>query len=235
MRMNLLGGASRTAYAHLAGLVPVRGRRAEDEDKDPKDGKKSRRAEDDDDDKDDARADGDPDQYPEKDDSTGKKGRAEDDDKDAEDEDDKKDARADEGDDDDDKPKDGKKSRRAAEDDDCEDDDDKDEMTGSSKAAAARRRERARCKAIFSHPAAAENLALAASLAFDTTQTRREALAVLKSQEGRGGGSAHGVRGDRRSRNPDLGPGGDTAPKGQKAADASWGATFEKLGVKPRK
>jgi hypothetical protein len=201
MRMSrLFGGASH--YAHLAGLVPA-GRRAEDDDQDDKQSKRSR-ADDDDDDE-----------------PKGKKSRRADDDDDEQDKSGKR-SRAD--DEDDDGPK-GKKSRRADDDDD-DDDDDKDEMHGRSAAANARRRERARCAAIFGHEAAAQNVALAASLAFETTMTRREAIAVLKGQAGRGGSSAHDVRDGRSRRNPDLGPGGG-APTGQAAVSTLWGKTIE--------
>jgi hypothetical protein len=226
MRLNtLFGGAS--PYVHLAGLVPARGRRAEDDKPadEPK-GKKSKAADDDDDGDDDdqpkgktSRADDDPDQYPEDDDSApkGKRSKAADDD--------------DAGDDgDDDAPK-GKKSR--AEDDDDpsaeDDDDDKEEMSGKSAAALARRRERARCKAIFSHPAAAENLPLAASLAFDTAMTRAEALAVLKGQEGRGGD--RGGRSARARHNADLGPIGESRMSGKQQIAASWAQAFKRAGV----
>lgn len=238
MRMaQLFGGASR--YAHLAALVPARGARAEEEDRDDKTTKKSRRAEEDDDDEPKGKKSKaeDPEQYPDdsEDEPKGKKSRAEDDGDD--DEPKGKKSKAEDGDDEDeDEPK-GKKSRRAkAEDDDdedAEDDDDKEEMTGKSASAKARRRERARCKAIFSHPAAAANLPLAASLAFDTTQTRKEALAVLKGQSGRA--PAHDVRGDRGRRNPDLGPGGEGQLSGKQALTSSWDRALGKAGVQPRK
>lgn len=233
MRMsNLLGGTS--AYAHLAGLVPVRGAR-------PAARSSARRAEEDEDEKD-ARADGDPDQYPDKDDSKpsgkGRRSRAEgdDDDKDARAEEEEDDKEASDGDEDEDDRPAARRARARAEDEDddteaSEDDDEKEEMSGKSAVAAARRRERARCKAIFSHPAAATNLALAASLAFDTTQTRKEALAVLKGQGA--AAPAHGVRADRRARNPDLGSGGDTAPTGQQAQASSWDRALHKAGVAP--
>jgi hypothetical protein len=59
-------------------------------------------------------------------------------------------------------------------------DDDEAEMRGNSPVAKARRRERARCAAIFSSRHAAKNVAFAAHLAFNTTMTRRQALASLK-------------------------------------------------------
>lgn len=230
MRMDrLFGGASR--YAHLAALVPARGARAEEDDKDPKSARRAAEDDEDEEPKGKGSKAEDPDQYPDEDDSKpkGKRSRAED-------EDDDKEASEDGDEDDDDKPA-SKKSRARAEDDEdedkeaSEDDDEKEEMSGKSAVAAARRRERARCKAIFSHPAAATNLALAASLAFDTTQTRKEALAVLKGQGA--AAPAHGVRADRRARNPDLGSGGDTAPTGQQAQASSWDRALHKAGVAP--
>lgn len=59
------------------------------------------------------------------------------------------------------------------------DDDPHEEMSGSSPVAAARRHERARCAAIFDHPAAASNMVMAANLAFKTRLTRAEALEAL--------------------------------------------------------
>lgn len=238
MRMrSLLGGAS--PYAHLSGLVPLRGSRRAEDDKDDKETRRGKRSKAEDDDGD-------------EDEPKGRRSRAEDEDRDddpkgrrsrAEDEDDDKGARAEDEDDDkgaeedEDEPKSrrGKRSKSRAEDDeddkDAEDDDDEEEMSGKSAAARARRRERARCKAIFSHKAAAQNVALAASLAFDTTMTRQEAIAVLKSQEGRGGGrDAHD---DRRRRNPDLGPGDDGGgASNAKAAEAGWAKALAKVGVK---
>lgn len=80
---------------------------------------------------------------------------------------------------DDKKGKKAKKAKKEEDDEACEDEDDESEMRGDSEAAQARRRENARCAAIFASPAAAKNPALAASLAFDTRMTRKEAIAVL--------------------------------------------------------
>lgn len=237
MRMStrLLGGAS--AYAHLAGLVPLRGKRAEEDDKDDAGGKKSRRAEGDDDEDEPkgkkSRADGDSDQYPDDDDSEpkGKKSRRAEDDDD-EDEPKGKKSRAAEDDDEDDEPK-GRKARAEDDEDDADAEDDDEEMTGKSAVAKARGRERARCKAIFAHPVAAQNVALAASLAFDTTMTRKAAIAVMQGQAGRGGDRGD-YRSDRRARNPDLGAGGGAPVTGAKAQTQSWDAALGKAGVKPR-
>lgn len=106
---------------------------------------------------------------------------------------------ADETDDDseveDDDKKKGKKAKAKSkakaedkddEDEKCEGDDDLDEeeMRGSDEVAEARSRERGRCAAIFAHPAAAKNPALAASLAFETKNTRSEAIAILSAHGG---------------------------------------------------
>ena len=85
------------------------------------------------------------------------------------------------------KGKKGKRSRRAEEDDDKdkdagvdgENDDPDDEMHGHSPLAKARRRERARCESIFACKAAAERPDVAASVAFRTTMSRKEAITVL--------------------------------------------------------
>lgn len=230
--------ASASNFAHLAGLG--RKSRASAGNEDDQD---NGRAEDDEDD--DKSASDDDDQEPPKD-KKGKKAkagrRADDDDDDdgqrAEDEDDEKDA----SDDDDQDPPKGKKGKKAKagrradddedgdDDEDAEDDDDKQEMSGRSAAASARRRERARCAAIFASKHAANNIPLAASLAFDTTMTRKEATAVLKSQAGRS--SAPEPR--RRSRedyNSDLGA---DHGRGKPSTAASWGTTFDKIGATKR-
>lgn len=237
---SLTAGVSR--FAQFSGLTRG-GRRAaaEDRDDDSK-GARRARAEEDEEDKEDksskrSRAADDDDQ---KEDKSSKRSRAEEDDDDKEDKSSKRSRASDDDDEceDEDEKKDSKRSRRARAEDDEDDDDDKDEMTGRSAAANARRRERARCAAIFEHPAAADNVALAASLAFETSMTRREAVAVLKGQAGRGP-TAHDVRGerdDRRSRNnPDLGVGGGDAPKGASLAAGLWDRAIKSVGVTPRK
>jgi hypothetical protein len=229
MSISLKAGASR--FAHLAGLSRS-AKRAEDED----DRTDARRAEEDDDKHDDdepkgkksKRADEEtPDNGDTGDTDSGgmKKSKRADDGDDRDDDDEpkgKKSKRASEDDDDDDEPK-GKSSRRAEEDDD--DDDEKHEMSGRSAAASARRRERARCAAIFASKAAAANPALAASLAFETTMTRKEALAVMRSQPA----PMRAV--GREAYNPRLGPGGDIET-GSKSVANSWDAAFKK--VRPR-
>lgn len=151
-------------FAHLLGFS------AEDDDG-AKKGKRAKSAEDDDKDKDASRA-----------------GDAPDDDKDSDA------SRAEDGDDEDGDEKDKSKSRKAkskskAEDGDGEEEDDEqaegddsdEEMRGNSAVASARRRERARCKAIFACAAAGVRPDVAATLAFTTTMTRKEAIEVLTS------------------------------------------------------
>jgi hypothetical protein len=152
----------------------------------------------------------------------GKKGAA-DPDKDDEGDGDPAD-KSDGGDPDDKDGKKGKKGDEPEKDPACEDDDE--EMHGKSAAAQARRRERARCAAIFATPQAAGNIALACSLAFETTQTRQEAIAVLKSQPANPGASAA-----RSAANPRLGAGG--AVSGPAAVAASWDTAFAKVGATP--
>lgn len=216
----LLGGASR--FAHLAGIT-----RLDTEDDEPK-GKTSKKADEDESEDDEpkgkkSKADGDPDQYPDEDDNEpkGKKSKSAD-----EDDDDKS------ADEDDDEPK-GKKSK-ASDDEDCEDDDDDEEMRGKSAVAQARRRERARCAAIFAQPGAALNPELAASLAFETSMTRQEAIKILKRQRAP---SASSGSSERQSRNARLGPGGEGSLSGAKALSASWEHAKQKAGVAgaPRK
>lgn len=66
----------------------------------------------------------------------------------------------------------------ASTDEDQQDDDDNNKKEGK-KARAARLDERARCSAIFSHPAAAQNTTLAAELAFNTDLSASAASALL--------------------------------------------------------
>jgi len=232
-----LAGASR--FAHLAGLARP-GRRAAEEDKNDKQG---RRADEDEDDKDGRRAsdDDDDDQEPkgkrgrraeEDDDGDGKQGRrASDDDDDGDEPRGKRGSRAEDDDDDD-----GEQGRRASEDDDDKDaEDDEEEMKGKGANARARRREQARIAHILGHSAAASNVALAVSLACETRMTRREAVAVLKGQGDRDGDrddaprSRHARR-DRQDRNARLGSDVD-APSGRQAVSASWDGAFARAGI----
>jgi hypothetical protein len=221
----LMGSVSR--FAHFSGLAPraLKPRAAEDDDTDDGDKKSKRGAsEDEDEQEDDTSSQG----------KKSKKSRASEDDNEDGDEDDKKSKSkaSDDDDEGDDAEPNGKKSKksRAADDDDedAEDDDDKEEMSGKSAAASARRRERNRCSAIFASKHAVNNVALAASLAFETTMTRSEAIAVLKGQAGRTSEAPR--RNSRESRNPDLGA---SIGGGEQKPAASWGNTFAKLGIKP--
>lgn len=232
---SLRAGASR--FAHLAGLGRA-SRRADDEDQDQPTGKKGRRADEDDDDQrcDDAPESGD---TGDEDNSGGMKNgqRADDNDQgdgDDDDQDDKpagkrskKSKRADEDEDDGDGEPSSKRSSRAddGDEDDDDEDDDKREMSGRGTVPSARRRERSRCAAIFAHPAAAANPELAASLAFETTMTRREAIAVLRGQSGR-----RNVRSDRSSRNASLGS--ESRPSGSAQVQSSWDKAFGLTGSK---
>ena len=92
-----------------------------------------------------------------------------------------------------DDPKKGKRAKKAKkkpeddredtgeEDTDGDDDSDGEEARADSPHYAARQRERARCASIFRDAAAAGNPALAAQLAFGTSLSRSEAVAVLKT------------------------------------------------------
>ncbi|MGF6549316.1 hypothetical protein [Paraburkholderia youngii] len=205
------------SFAHLAGI-----------------NSRAARAEDDQCDDEDARAEEDEQEEQDRDDgdskgAKGKKGkRAEDDERDD------KDAEDDELEEDDSGK--GKKGKRAADDDkdpDAEDDDDTDpdaeddddEMRGKSAAARARRRERARCAAIMGSKAAARNVELAANLAFKTSMTRQEALAILRSSPGASTASQSQRRADR---NPQLGAGGEMQRNPQREAVSGWDRAFAK-------
>ena len=208
MKMSKIASAAN--FAHLLGISA---KKAED-DEDKKD---SRRAEDDqeDDDKKSRRADDSDKDYKE---------RADDDnDEDAEDGDDKKSKKSKRAEDDSD-DEDDKKSKRAddeKDDDKMEDDgdDDEEEMRGKSAVARARRRERARCAAIFRSKMAGKNPVLAANLAFNTSMTRKEALAVLENTP-----AAQSFGGDRSARNPSL---GSDATRSQNPS-SRWDAAFKK-------
>jgi hypothetical protein len=67
------------------------------------------------------------------------------------------------------------------EDEEGDDDGDDEEMSANAEARAPRLRERARCAAIFADPAAAQNPALAAQLAFGTSLPRSQAIRVLRA------------------------------------------------------
>jgi hypothetical protein len=82
---------------------------------------------------------------------------------------------------------------------------DKEEATKAARAA-----ERARCRAIFASPAAANNVALAAHLAFDTDLTAEQAIGVLALGGKSGSGLAARMQG---APNPTLGTGGAPKPE----------------------
>jgi len=189
--------ASALSFAHLAGLGLGRPS-AQAADEDDPDKKNKTSAEDDPDKKDQDRENGD-----------SKNAAADDDKKQRDGESDEDYAKRMKAADEDDPEKDKKDTDAAAEDDD-------EEMRGKSEAASARRRERARCAAIFACRHAARNPVLAANLAFNTTMTRQEAIAVLRETP-----AASNDNG-RSARNPDLGAGGDLAASSSKAIESRW-------------
>lgn len=205
------GGLS---FAHLG-----RGSRASDDNDPPADddsgkGKKGKRADEDGKDPEDQN----------RDDGDSKKGKRAD--NDGQDPDDKNE----DGEVDDDGKGSGKKGKRAddgdGEDPEAEDDDDdEEEMRGKSAVAKARRRERARCAAIFACKAAGRNTELAAALAFESTMTRKEAIAVLNKSP-----AAESGRG--RRQNPNLGAGGDRSMSSSDAVAASWDVAFQRAGAR---
>lgn len=207
---------SALSFAHLAGIGSMRGKNAR-ADEDEEDRKKDARAEDDEED----------DDLPSDDDKKSHKAKRAKAGEDADDKDDDLDADEDDHDAEDDE--DDKKSRRAkgsksADDDDLDAEDDEDELHGKSAVASARRRERARCAAIFGSRYAARNPVLAASLAFNTSMTRDQALTVLRDTPA--GASAASGRSDR---NPRLGAGGDDSPSRQVAIASRWDRAMSKV------
>lgn len=119
----------------------------------------------------------------------------------------------------------GKKAKRAdddGKDPDADDDDDEEEMRGSSASAKARRRERMRCATIMGSAAAGKNPVLAANLAFNTSMTRKEALAVLESTP------APAAAAPVARRNPQLGAGGERGVSSERAVASSWETAMQK-------
>lgn len=119
----------------------------------------------------------------------------------------------------------GKKAKRAdddGKDPDADDDDDEEEMRGSSASAKARRRERMRCATIMGSAAAGKNPVLAANLAFNTSMTRKEALAVLE------GTPAPAAAAPVARRNPQLGAGGERGVSSEQAVASSWETAMQK-------
>lgn len=117
----------------------------------------------------------------------------------------------------------GKRGKAADDDEECEDDDSDEEMRGKSAEASARRRERARCAAIFASDHATGNVQLAATLAFNTTLTRKEALAVLRDTPPPRQSNAA-----RQDRNPKVGAGGTLTANSSTAIASRWDAHFKK-------
>ncbi|MDK8217624.1 MULTISPECIES: hypothetical protein [Sphingomonas] len=225
----LMAGASR--FAHFAGLSrSTARRRAADDDQDEPKGKRGRASEDDED------------EHADEDEPKGKRShRASDDDDDDQDESEasdddedepkgKRSRRASDDDDDDQGEPKGKRSRRASDDDDDTDaEDDEDELNGKSSAAGARRREQARIAHILGNKAAANNPALAVSLACTTRMSRHAAVRVLRDQPERDDERPHG-RQSRSERNVTIGS--DAGPRGKAKTDAGWARAFGKAGVK---
>lgn len=109
-----------------------------------------------------------------------------------------------------------------------EKDDDEDEMRGKSAAASARRRERARCAAIMGSKHAANNVVLAANLAFKTTMTRNQALTVLR--ETPAAAAVESRNSDRTARrNPSLGAGGEQTQSPKAAVESSWDRAYSRV------
>ncbi|MBW9102945.1 hypothetical protein [Paraburkholderia phenoliruptrix] len=104
----------------------------------------------------------------------------------------------------------------------ADDDDDEEEMRGSSASAQARRRERMRCATIMGSAAAGKNPVLAANLAFNTSMTRKEALAVL------GGTPAPAAAAPVARRNPQLGAGGERGISSEQAIASSWETAMQR-------
>lgn len=195
MTNRLMGAVS--PFAHLLGLSTSAA--AEDEDE------KARRAsaEEDEDEKKDAEADdGDGEEKKES-----RRAEADDGNEDAEeDEDEKKDAKA----------------KAESDDEDLAEDEDEKKGKGARKAAAsARRAERARCRAIFASPHAVGRVALAASLAFDSDMSAKQAITALASAPAvtEGPGDKRGVTPRDRlaermaaSPSPKVGPDGGEGP-----------------------
>lgn len=120
----------------------------------------------------------------------------------------------------------------AEEDEDEEDDRDREEMRGDSPVVQARVRERARCAAILTHPAAAANMPLAQQLAFGSRMGRKEACAVLAAATA--GAPKGGELGTAMAGFAGLRPGAapPSEPGGTKQIEASWDRAAAKAGVR---
>ncbi|HXA48341.1 MAG TPA: hypothetical protein VNW52_11975 [Burkholderiaceae bacterium] len=124
----------------------------------------------------------------------------------------------------DEKDEEARRAKAEEEEADEDKDDDEDEMRGKSAASQARRRERARCATIMGSKFAARNLVLAANLAFNTTMTRSQALAVLKDTP-----AATAPHQGRSAGNPSLGAGGGELANSKAAIDSSWDRAMKKV------
>lgn len=114
---------------------------------------------------------------------------------------------------DDEKDKESEASAKSA-----EDEDGSEEMRGNSPIAKARLREQARCAAIFAHPSAAANTALAANLAFNTRIPRAEALSILGATPAVKAVPAAG----RAAGNPRIGASAQGQTNSVQAREARW-------------
>ncbi|TAL89279.1 MAG: hypothetical protein EPN62_08755 [Candidimonas sp.] len=97
-------------------------------------------------------------------------------------------------------------------------------MHGKSSAADARRRERARCAAIFGCKAAGRNPVLAATLAFNTSMGRNEAISVLQNTT-----AAYSPSATRGQRNPSLGGGGQDSLTSSQSAQSRMDAAMKRV------
>jgi hypothetical protein len=87
-----------------------------------------------------------------------------------------------------------------------------------------RKFERARGTAIFAAPAAANNVELAAKLAFDGEYANLSSAAAIAILEKAGSGKGKGLSSKMEGKSPNLGPSSPKEPDKAKAIDASWEA-----------
>ena len=111
--------------------------------------------------------------------------------------------------------------------DDGDDKSDDEESSGKrgKKRASARRRERARCASIFASEHAAANVEMAAHLAFQTSLTRSQAIALLAKAPPGSGGLAAAMQ---RIPNPRVGPGANAEAPTDQAIATGWDKAFGK-------
>lgn len=127
------------------------------------------------------------------------------------------------------KAKKAKKSDDDDEDDDSEDEPDDEENKKATSSdlrksfSRGRKLERARGAAIFSAPAAAQNVELAAKLAFDGEYAQLSSAAAIAILDKSGSGKGKGLSGRMEgAAQPKLGPSGPGEPDKAKAIEASW-------------